>query len=229
LICFCSSSLYIRQCPNLTLLHQLNIDCSPHLIHYHPRYLLSSVDLSIKQYWIAVNHKKAIRLIDTLNNTNSCILNDLVGHTGDIECLSWSPSIDYLLASGSQDKTIRLWNVETQTPLKIYTEHTDVILSVMFSSIDSNFLLSGSRDQSLHIWHMDQDTQSPDQPIIGPIVDDEEETMSNNGNKKRHNKPRPNRAEREKKRAAKQINPVMNECKRERKINRIKNSILFSF
>lgn len=87
----------------------------------------------------------------------------------------------------------------------------------MFSSIDSNFILSGSRDQSLHIWNVDQDTQLPDQPIISPIIDDEEEIISNNGNKKRHNKPRPNRAEREKKRAAKQTNPITNECKRRRR------------
>jgi len=40
--------------------------------------------------------------------STSCILNDLIGHTGDIECLAWSPSIDFLLASGSQDKTIRV-------------------------------------------------------------------------------------------------------------------------
>ncbi len=40
--------------------------------------------------------------------SNLCILNDLIGHTGDIECLAWSPSVDFLLASGSQDKTIRV-------------------------------------------------------------------------------------------------------------------------
>lgn len=97
--------------------------------------------------------------------------------------------------------------------MNIYVEHADAILSVVFSSVDSNFLISGSRDQSLHIWNIDENTQSPDQPIISPIIDDEEEIMSNNSNKKRHNKSRPNRAEREKKRAAKQTNPIMNERK----------------
>ena len=99
------SSLLIRSCPSLTSVQRLSINCLPTLIHYHPRYLLSSVDVSSKQYWLAVNDKYNIRLIDSLN---LCILNDLSGHTGDIECLAWSPSIDYLLASGSQDKTIRV-------------------------------------------------------------------------------------------------------------------------
>jgi WD40 repeat protein len=93
--------------------------------------------------------------------------------------------------------------VETASPLKIYVEHSDVILSLIFSSTDSNFILSGSRDQSLHIWNIEQDTQSPDQPIPVNIIEDEEEISSNSGNKKRNHKPRPNRAEREKKRAAK--------------------------
>jgi WD40 repeat protein len=102
-----SSSLYIRSCPSLSSVHRLSINCSPTLIQYHPRYLLSSIEASSKQYWLAVNDKSNVRLIDTLES-NSCILRDLMGHTGEIECLAWSPSIDSLLASGSQDKTIRV-------------------------------------------------------------------------------------------------------------------------
>lgn len=54
-----------------------------------------------------MNHQHRIRLIDTLQ-ADSPILNDLIGHSGDIECLAWSPSIDSLFASGAQDKTIRV-------------------------------------------------------------------------------------------------------------------------
>jgi len=60
------SSLYIRSCPSLSSVDRLSINCSPTLLHYHPRYLLSSVDVSSKQYWLAVNDKHNIRLIDTL-------------------------------------------------------------------------------------------------------------------------------------------------------------------
>ncbi|CAF3763564.1 unnamed protein product [Rotaria socialis] len=196
------SSLLIRSCPSLTLVHHHLINCSPTIVHYHPRYLLSSVDISSKQYWLAVNDKQNIRLINSLES-NSCIINDLIGHRGDIECLAWSSSVDFLLASGSQDKTVRLWNVETCSPLKVYVEHSDSILSLIFSSGDTNVILSGSRDQSLHIWNIEEHAQSPDQPIVTNIIENDEETSSNSENKKRHNKPRPNRAEREKKRAAK--------------------------
>lgn len=96
--------------------------------------------------------------------------------------------------------------METGSPLKIYAEHVDVITSILFSSSDPNLILSGSRDQSLHIWHLEQHTQAPDQPILNRVLDDDEEeaTSSHSENKgKRPHKPRPNRAEREKKRATK--------------------------
>lgn len=60
------SSLYVRSCPSLSSVHRLSINCLPIVLQYHPRYLLSSVDISSKQYWLAVNDKQNIRLIDTL-------------------------------------------------------------------------------------------------------------------------------------------------------------------
>ena len=99
----------------------------------------------------------------------------------------------------------KLWNVETVQPLRIYSEHVDVVTSVLFLSVDFNLIVSGSRDQSLHIWNTEQHSQDANQPIQEHIIDNEEETSSQNGSNKlkRHGKPRPNRAEREKKRATK--------------------------
>jgi len=200
-------SLWIRSCPSLDAMHCLSINCSPTMMKYHPRYLLSSIEASAKQYWIAMNDKQNIRLINTLESESSSWI-DLSGHTGDVECLAWSPCLDHLLASGSQDKTVRLWNVETVQPLRIYSEHVDVVTSVLFLSVDFNLIVSGSRDQSLHIWNTEQHSQDANQPIQEHIIDNEEETSSQNGSNKlkRHGKPRPNRAEREKKRATKMIN-----------------------
>lgn len=107
-------------------------------------------------------------------------------------------------------------------------EHSDTILSLIFSSTEPNWILSGSRDQSLHIWNIEQHTQASDQPIQINTFEEEDETSSNSGSKKRHHKPRLNRLEREKKRTAKaeevngdhnermisSTNSRMNECKK---------------
>ena len=125
---FFFSSLYIRSCPTLASVHCLAINCRPTLLQYHPRYLLSSVEASLKQHWLAVNHQTRILLIDTLQS-DSPILNDLMGHSGDVECLAWSPSIDSLLASGAQDKTIRV-------KLCRYWFHSDLFFSLVMECRD---------------------------------------------------------------------------------------------
>ena len=123
-------------------------------------------------------------------------------------------------------------------------EHADAILSLIFSSTDPNWILSGSRDQSLHIWSIEQHTQAADQPIPINMLEEEEEISSNSGNKRRNHKPRPNRVEREKKRATKaeeEVNgnqnermisstsSVMNECKKCLWIGRIDASPFIFF
>ena len=53
------------------------------------------------------------------------------------------------LASGSWDKTVRLWNVHTRT--LIHTLHTDYVLSVAFSP-DGNTIASGRQDGTALLW-----------------------------------------------------------------------------
>ena len=41
-----------------------------------------------------------------------CAVKTLEGHTSDVTSVAFSPNNQYVV-SGSEDKTIRLWNVET--------------------------------------------------------------------------------------------------------------------
>ena len=103
-------------------------------------------------------------------------------------------------------------------PLRVYSEHVDAVTSVLFLSTDFNLLLSGSRDQALHVWHVEQHGHDAHQPVQEHIMDNDEETSSQSGpNKhKRTHKPRPNRVERERKRAAK----VKDRSSAERRVHR---------
>ena len=74
----------------------------------------------------------------------------LTGHTGTVDSVSFSPD-GQTLASGSSDKTIRLWNVHTGQTLRTLKGHTHWVSSVCFSP-DGNTLASGSRDWNIHLW-----------------------------------------------------------------------------
>ncbi len=74
----------------------------------------------------------------------------LTGHTARVKCVAFSPD-GKMLASGSADNTIRLWDTQARTHLKTLNGHTDTVLSVVFSS-DGTSLASGSTDNTLRLW-----------------------------------------------------------------------------
>ncbi|MCG9134010.1 WD40 repeat domain-containing protein [Candidatus Poribacteria bacterium] len=58
------------------------------------------------------------------------------------------------LASGSQDKTVRLWDTDTNEELAILQKHTGWINALAFSA-DGKKLASGSTDKTVNLWDTD--------------------------------------------------------------------------
>ncbi|BAZ37670.1 WD-40 repeat-containing protein [Calothrix sp. NIES-4101] len=73
----------------------------------------------------------------------------LRGHTDWVKCVSFSPN-GQLIASGSSDNTIKLWNREGEE-LKTLKGHQNEIWSVNFSP-DGQTLASASWDKTVKIW-----------------------------------------------------------------------------
>ncbi|KAK2198253.1 bifunctional WD40-YVTN repeat-like-containing domain superfamily/WD40 repeat [Babesia duncani] len=74
----------------------------------------------------------------------------LEGHTEAVLCVEFSPD-GSRLASGSGDATVRLWDLETSTPLKTLTGHTNWVQCVSWSP-DGQFLASCGMDSRIIIW-----------------------------------------------------------------------------
>jgi len=74
----------------------------------------------------------------------------LEGHTGAILDLTFSPDGRYL-ASGAGDSTMRLWDLNTETPLHTCEAHKDHVLFVAFSP-DSKVVASGGMDKLIYLW-----------------------------------------------------------------------------
>lgn len=78
------------------------------------------------------------------------LVHDLAGHTREVSCCASSPDSSYL-ASGSWDKTGRVWNKRTGAPISVLVGHNARILAVCFSR-DGEFVLTGSRDGTVRKW-----------------------------------------------------------------------------
>lgn len=50
------------------------------------------------------------------NPENAKPIKTLKGHTDAIESVQWNPTGE-LIASGSSDKTVRIWNLENDLPI----------------------------------------------------------------------------------------------------------------
>ena len=74
------------------------------------------------------------------------------GHACSVRSVALSPDGRYAL-SGSDDHTLRLWELATGTCLRTFEGHTDWVSSVALSH-DGRSALSGSRDRTLRLWEL---------------------------------------------------------------------------
>lgn len=76
----------------------------------------------------------------------------LAGHTGAVLSLAISLN-EQILASGSEDHTVKVWNLTTGQELHNLIGHTGAVLGLAISA-DSQILVSGSADKTIKIWNL---------------------------------------------------------------------------
>lgn len=72
------------------------------------------------------------------------------GHTDGINSLCFS-SDGKNIVSGSSDKTLKLWDLQTGLVLKTFKGHSGSVYAIAISK-DGNFIISASQDQTIKIW-----------------------------------------------------------------------------
>ncbi|XP_039041365.1 protein HIRA-like isoform X2 [Hibiscus syriacus] len=74
----------------------------------------------------------------------------LRGHTADVVDLNWSPD-DSILASGSLDNTVHIWNMSNGICTAVLRGHSSLVKGVAWDPIGS-FIASQSDDKTVIIW-----------------------------------------------------------------------------
>ncbi|KAI0166627.1 quinon protein alcohol dehydrogenase-like superfamily [Xylariaceae sp. FL1272] len=76
-----------------------------------------------------------------------CTIKTFSGHSNGVTCLQFD---DNMLATGSYDATIKLWNIEKGEVVRTLAGHTMGIRALQF---DDRLLVSGSLDGTVKIWN----------------------------------------------------------------------------
>lgn len=82
-----------------------------------------------------------------------CSVRTLQGHTDGIMCMQFCETLEHpnfpILITGSYDRTVRVWNVETGETIRRMTGHTRAVRALQFDKVK---LITGSMDRTLRIW-----------------------------------------------------------------------------
>lgn len=91
-----------------------------------------------------------ISLLLTVDSDWNAVLQTLEGHTDCINSAVFSNN-GTLIASGSNDETVKIWNVAIGKEERTLEGYTSLIKSVVFSN-DGTLIASGSGDETVKIW-----------------------------------------------------------------------------
>jgi len=74
-------------------------------------------------------------------------------HTAEINCVHFNPFNEYLIATGSADKTVALWDMRnTSSKLHAFDWHSDEVIQVQWSPKVETLLGSCGQDRRICVW-----------------------------------------------------------------------------
>jgi tetratricopeptide (TPR) repeat protein len=94
--------------------------------------------------------KDATSTIEVSDVATGRVLHNLVGHTGDVICIAFSPD-GRRIATASYDRTVKLWDTATGRDVFTLRGHTAGVIALAFSP-DGRQIVSGGLDLTARVW-----------------------------------------------------------------------------
>ncbi|XP_055906733.1 periodic tryptophan protein 1 homolog [Eupeodes corollae] len=87
------------------------------------------------------------------------------GHKDAVLDLSWNKQFPHILASGSVDQSVILWDLDEGKPHTTITSFKEKVQSIEFHSVDAQSLLTGCADGRVRLYDC-RNSESPDEGLV---------------------------------------------------------------
>ncbi|TWW67008.1 Histone-binding protein RBBP7 [Takifugu flavidus] len=119
----------------------------------------------------SVADDQKLMIWDTRSNNTSKASHAVDAHSAEVNCLSFNPYSEFILATGSADKTVALWDLRNlKLKLHSFESHKDEIFQVQWSPHNETILASSGTDRRLNVWDLSKigEEQSAEDAEDGP-------------------------------------------------------------
>ncbi|KAK3841824.1 MAG: WD40-repeat-containing domain protein [Linnemannia gamsii] len=89
---------------------------------------------------------------NVVNVRSKATQRQMKGHAKNVNCIVFSPD-PQLIASGSSDKTTRIWNAHSGALVIVLEGHKGAVTSIAFSSAGHQ-IVTGSKDGTVRLWNL---------------------------------------------------------------------------
>ena len=127
--------------------------CPQQLVMEIENYYYSSLCIDISGSIMAIGGGRWNEgIIQVVDINLSKVLYTIKAHDWEVTSLKIDGTF---IVSGSQDRTVKIWNISTKECLRTFRGHTDVITNV---GVDGNIVVSGGMDSVINVWNRETGT-----------------------------------------------------------------------
>lgn len=92
---------------------------------------------------------------DTRSTSSDKPVHNIHAHLAEVNCVAFSPASEFILATGSGDRTVALWDLRNlKSKLHSFESHQDEILQLAWSPHNETILASAGGDRRINIWDL---------------------------------------------------------------------------
>ncbi|KAF8986238.1 CCR4-Not complex caf1 ribonuclease subunit Caf1 [Entomortierella lignicola] len=103
----------------------------------------------------SVGDDQRMLIWDTRSTSSDKPVHNIHAHAAEVNCVAFSPSSEFILATGSGDRTVGLWDLRNlRLKLHSFESHQDEILQLAWSPHNETILASAGGDRRINIWDL---------------------------------------------------------------------------